>query len=138
MLASSPKSQGFSGFDLSGDTPDDPEQARAKSKRIKVMAEFYAHPLWALDDGLDGDFSPELLGLTPDLVSDLAAWSAAYMAAKDPDEPFTTSWTGEQVRAHEAEGRRLAVRLARERPDLTIFAFAGETGVVQVHPDEEI
>ncbi len=137
-LSKSPKPKGLAAFAGSEDDGAETERARAKSKRVKVMAEFYAYPLWALDDDLDGDFPPDLLGLSPDLVSDLAAWSEAYMAAKDPDKAFTVVWSDEERRAHEAEGRKLAVRLARECPDRVVFAFEQETGVVQVHPDEAI
>jgi hypothetical protein len=47
-------------------------------------------------------------------------------------------WSEEQHRAHEGAGRPLAVRLARERPDLMVYVLDGSTGVVEVHADEQI
>jgi hypothetical protein len=35
-------------------------------------------------------------------------------------------------------GRPLAVRLARERPDLTVYVLDGATGVIEVRADETI
>ena len=45
-------------------------------------------------------------------------------------------WSEEQHAAHAAEGRRLAGRLKRERPDLMVYVLEGDIGVVEVHADE--
>lgn len=137
-MAKPVKPGGFSAFNTGDDDPMAVERERAKSKRVKLQAEFYAYPLWALDDDLDGDFPPDMLGISPELVTDLAAWSEAYMAAKKPDAAFEVVWSDEELRAHELEGRRLAVRLKRERPDLTVFNFERATGVIEVHADDPI
>jgi hypothetical protein len=111
---------------------------RSQSKRIKVMAEYDAHPLWALDEDLYGDFPPEELGLSAELTKDLNAWAEAYTTALNRDDPMNSLWSDEQHRAHAAAARPLAVRLARERPDLMVYILDGATGVVQVHADETI
>ena len=119
--------------DTDAQTPRD----RSQSKRIKVMADYDAHPLWALD-GVYGDFAPQDLGLSPELSQDLNAWAEAYSASLNREDPVNSLWSEEQHRAHEKAGRPLAVRLARERPDLTIFVLEGATGVVEVRADEQI
>ena len=115
---------------------DDPSLHRSSSKRVKLMADYMSEPLWALDDGLYGCFAPEHLGLSPELTAAINAWSAAYDAAYDPDDPVVSRWSEEQRQVHTAEGRELAVRLKRERPDLMVYVLDGETGVVEVHADE--
>ncbi len=107
-----------------------------ESKRIKVMAEYRCDPLWALDEDRYGCFPPEMIALSPELTSDLDAWAAVYDTAFDPDNPADGPWSKEQHRAHSAEGRRLAQRLKRERPDLMIYVLEADTGVVEVHADD--
>lgn len=119
------------------DEPDTEERDPSQSTRIKVMTDYYAHPLWGLDDTY-GDFPPESLGLSPELTRDLNAWAEAYTSSLDPDNPGESRWSAEEHRAHEAKARPLAIRLARERPDRVIFVLEGDVGVVQVHADEEI
>ena len=115
---------------------DDPSLHRSSSKRVKLMADYMSEPLWALDDGLYGCFAPEHLGLSPELTAAINAWAAAYDAAYDPDDPVVSRWSEEQRQAHTAEGRELAVRLKRERPDLMVYVLEAETGIVEVHAEE--
>ena len=88
--------------------------------------------------GQGGDFAPEELGLSPELSQDLNAWAEAYSASLNRQDPVNSLWTEEQGKAHEKAGRPLAVRLARERPDLMVYVLDGSTGVVEVHADEQI
>lgn len=123
----------FDGSFDSGAPQGDPSE----SQRIKVMADYHTHPLWALDDpDLYGDFPPEALDLSPELTRDLNAWADAFTASLDPDDPAMSRWSDAQHAAHAAEARPLAIRLARERPDRTIYVLE-ESGVVEVRPDEE-
>lgn len=108
------------------------------SRRVKVMADYDCHPLWRLDEGRYGDFAPETLNLSPELTRDLNTWAEAYTASLDREDPANSLWTKEQHGAHEKAGRPLAVRLARERPDLTVYVLEGSTGVVEVRADEPI
>jgi hypothetical protein len=116
----------------------DPELDRARSKRIKVMADYDAHPLWALDEDLYGDFPPEHLELSPQLTRDLNAWADAYQSSLNRDDPGQSRWDAAQHAAHAQEARPLAVRLARERPDLMVYVVEDAVGVVQVHADEAV
>lgn len=106
--------------------------------RIKVMADYHCHPLWALDEDLYGDFAPEALDLSPDLTRDLNAWAEAFTASLDPDDPAAGRWSEAEHEAHAAKARPLAVRLARERPDRMIYIMDPEVGVVEVKANEPI
>ena len=108
------------------------------SSRIKLMAEVGCYPLWALDDDLDGCFAPEDLPLSNELIGDIDAWAEANEASYDPENPAESPWTLEQVDAHEAEGRTLAVRLKRELPDRTVFVHTRAVGVIEVHADDPL
>jgi hypothetical protein len=114
----------------------DPELDRSQSKRIKVMADYDTHPLWALDEDIYGDFPPEHLGLSSELTRDLNAWADAYQQSFNRDDPANSHWSEAQHAAHAAEARPLAVRLARERPDLMVYVMDDTVGVVEVHADE--
>lgn len=111
---------------------DAPAADVSQSTAIKVMADYYAYPLWAADEGLYGDFPPEQLGLSAELTSALNDWAEAFTSSLDPDRPGESRWSGEQHRAHEAEARELAVRLARERPDRRIFIMDRDAGTVEI------
>jgi hypothetical protein len=128
-----------------GEPPDDVQdqdydaivRERALSKRIKLMADYDSHPLWALDEDIYGDVPPEHLGLSPELTRDLNAWAEAYSSSLNRENPAESLWSDEQFAAHEAMARPLAVRLARERPDLMIYVMDRDVGVVEVHGDDE-
>jgi hypothetical protein len=129
-------SGGFSSFALSAD--DGPALPPHESKRIKVMADYQCDPLWALDEERYGCFAPEMIDLSPQLAADLNAWAVAYDTSLNLDDPANGHWTDAQYAAHAAEGRSLAGRLKRERPDLMVYVMEPEIGVVEVHPDEPI
>jgi hypothetical protein len=138
LVAKPMSSGGASPFGSADDDDDvDTPPDRSQSKRIKVMADNDAHPLWALD-GPYGDIPPEDLGLSPELTRDLNAWAEAYTSSLNRADPANSLWTEEQRMAHEKAGRPLAVRLARERPDLMVYVLDGATGVVEVRADEQI
>ena len=113
------------------DDPPDPSLSRS----VKVMADYHSHPLWAMDDGMYGNFAPEQLGLSAGLTADLKAWADAFTASLNPDEPSQSLWTDEQHRAHRAEGRPLAARLAQERPDLKIYVRDDDGYIVEARAD---
>jgi len=115
-----------------------PGKDPSQCTRIKVMADYCAHPLWALDEDLYGDFAPEALGLSPELTRDLNEWADAYTQSYDEDDPAVSRWTDEEHRAHAAKARPLAVRLAREKPDRTFFVMDPVVGVLEVRAEEEI
>lgn len=126
------------GGGLLGATSDAPSRPLHESKRVKVMADYGCDPLWALDEDLYGCFAPEDLALSPELTHGLRAWAAAYDGALNGDDPAASLWSDAQHAAHAAEGHSLAVRLKRERPDLSIYVLDGDTGVVEIHVDEAV
>lgn len=110
----------------------------AQSRSIKVMADYDCHPLWALDPGVVGNIAPEDLGLSEELSRDLNDWATAFNSFLDQDDPAHSLASPEQQSAHEAQGRQLAIRLARERPDLEIYAFQSDIGVVRVYAGDPL
>jgi hypothetical protein len=110
---------------------DEAELAR-RVQRLEVRAVRECHPLWALDEGLYGDFPPAAIGLSAELSRDLVSWveelTARQVEAEEAGrEVDTTVWT-----AHQAQGRVLAERLARERPDLTVCVADDDGALVEV------
>jgi hypothetical protein len=118
--------------------PEAPSLPPHESKRIKVMADYQCDPLWALDEERYGCFAPEMIDLSPQLATDLNAWAVAFDTSLNMDDPATGNWSDAQYADHVAEGRRLAGRLKRERPDLMVYVMEPDIGVVEIHPDEPI
>lgn len=121
---------------LGGVDDEAPRPDPATCKRIKVMADYDCHPLWALDEELYGDFAPEALGLSPELTRDLNAWADAFSSSLNRDDPTDSLWTPQQHADHAAQARPLAQRLARERPNLMVYVLEGDIGVVEVRADD--
>lgn len=115
-----------------GTACNEPAQPPSQSRRVKLMADYGSHPLWALDDGLYGDIPPEDLGLSEALTRDLNRWAQDYTASLDPDDPATSRWTQEEYREHAVRARPLAERLKRERPDLTVYVPGSAGEIVEV------
>lgn len=103
------------------DVSEVPSRDPSQSMRIKIMADYYCHPLWALDDDTYGDFPPEQLELSPELAEDLNRWAEAFTNSLHPDDPGASLWSQAERSAHEMEGRALAIRVAREKPDRRIY-----------------
>jgi hypothetical protein len=120
------------------DEASEPGKDPSLCTRVKVMTDYCAYPLWALDEDAYGDFAPEALDLSSELTRDLNEWAEAYTASYDESDPAVSRWTEEEHRAHDAKARPLAARLAREKPDRTFFVMDPLVGVVEVKADEEI
>jgi len=116
--------------------PSAPGRLLHETSRVKLMADYGCDPLWALDEDLYGSFPPEDLGLSAELATAINAWAADFETSLDPDDPARSRWDEAQHRAHEAEGRQLAARLKRERPDLMVYVLDQDIGVVEVHGNE--
>jgi hypothetical protein len=126
--AKRPLSQPASSW-FDGDLPEnatDPLERAAKARRIRLLADYQCAPLWALDDRLFGEVHPEDLGLSQALVRDLRAWAAEYTDSFSREPPVMSNWTDAQYEAHARASHPLARRLARERPDLTVYVGNGE------------
>ena len=135
-LAKSPGGAG--GVAAFSESDDAPARNPADCARIKVMADYHCHPLWALDEDVYGDIPPEALDLSPELTRDLNAWAEAYTSSLDPEDPAVSRWTDEEHREHEAKAHPLAVRLARERPDRMIYIMDPVVGVVEVNAGDPL
>ncbi|MFA5899506.1 MAG: hypothetical protein WC829_10380 [Hyphomicrobium sp.] len=119
----------------SGLDPDAPSRPLHDTTRVKVMADYGCDPLWTLDEDLYGCFSPRDIKLSDDLCGAFEAWAAAFETSIAMDDPSHNLWSEDQHAAHKVEGRRLAERLKRERPDLMVYVLEDNIGVVEVHAD---
>lgn len=131
------RSPSFAGFDLdeSADDADEPDRERADlavSRRIKVMTDFGTYPLWAMDEGLVGDFAPNQLGVSLELENDLWTWAGEYDASLNVDDPANSDWSEERRRQHHAEGLEIARRIKQELPDREVFALAADGTLVEI------
>jgi hypothetical protein len=122
---------------FAGVPPEGGARDPSECKRIKVMADYDCHPLWALDEDVYGDIAPEKLNLSPELTHDLNVWAEAYSSSLNREDPSQSLWSDAQFASHAAEARPLAVRLARERSDLMVYVLEGEIGVVEVRAGDE-
>lgn len=116
--------------------PEAPERSYTRPERIKVMADYACHPLWSMDQAYSGNLDPEVLGLSPSLVTDLAAWAERFDDALDWDNPGAVRDDDGFLAAHEAEGRLLAERLAEEFAvqgrDVQVCFMTQDHGVIEV------
>ncbi len=99
--------------------------------KVKVMADYNCFPLWDLGPDYR-NIDPFDFGLSDDLARDLADWSAAYDTSLNQADPIASLWSDAQFQDHEADGRRLAVRLKVERPELAVYILQPEAGVVEI------
>lgn len=67
-------------------------------KRIKLMAEYFAPPLWILQDGMFIPIEPNKLGLSEGLVSQLNNWAEKYNSKLNLKDPKASSFlAGEEL-----------------------------------------
>lgn len=83
--------------------------------KIRVMADYECWPIWWDGDGRVGNIAPSDLGLSDRLSADLSAWSSAYDATLNRDDPLSSGFASsdDQQQFHEW-GERLANRVAEE------------------------
>jgi hypothetical protein len=85
-------------------------------RRIKLMADYFCHPLWH-NGGVDvGDIEPASLPISEDLQRDLDAWARAFDAILDMDDPANKGGfeSPQAVARFVADGAQLAQRLRDE------------------------
>ena len=102
------------------------------------MADYYSEPLWVSGPDLSScNVQPAELGLSPELSRELIQWADAFDSSLDHDNPAVSLWSDEEHAAHTALGRSLAVRVASERPDLTVYAVDSENQPIAVRDDDD-
>jgi hypothetical protein len=96
----------------------------ASIKAVLVMADYQVGPLW-LDDGRSDPIPTEMVDMPAELATALDTWARAYDMSFNHEDYSKPLWTDEQYEAHSEAGKRLAVRLAAERPDLKVRFWSG-------------
>ena len=86
------------------------------------MADYGTFPLWAMDEGLVGEISPQDLGVSGDLSADLWAWANDFELSLNPDDL--------------AEGLALARRIKRELPDREVIVHDANGDLVEITADD--
>ncbi|MBS7790956.1 hypothetical protein KTR66_13175 [Roseococcus sp. SDR] len=89
-----------------------PRLTRHGATAVRVMAEQQVDALWLSDGQGHQPVNPQEFGLSWALALDLHAWALDYDEGMGMDA--TPRWSEAESAAHEAEGLRLAQRLARE------------------------
>ena len=56
-------------------------------RRIRLMADYFCHPLWRNGGAEVGDIDPATLPISDGLKRDLDAWARAFDAILDMDDP---------------------------------------------------
>lgn len=133
-----PSFAGFDSDDISDDIPDDISHQRpdlAVSRRIKLVTDYGTYPLWAMDEGLVGDFAPNHLGVSLELENDLWAWSSDFEMSIDMEDPGTSLWSEERHRQHNEQGLALARRIKQELPDREVHALDAEGALIEIKGD---
>jgi hypothetical protein len=94
-----------------------PEKIMKKIK-IKLMTDYYSHPLWGLDSDNIGDIDPKKLPLSQETIDRLENWAATYNAILNQEDPASSSFDSPQSEEDfEQEGIRLWLQVRQELPE---------------------
>lgn len=87
-------------------------------KTIKLMADYYCHPLWGTTSEDSGDISPEELPISSELKYSLREWAERYDAILNTDDPVSSGFkNGEEEKQFIDDGYKLAHLLQEELGD---------------------
>lgn len=82
-------------------------------RRLKLMPDYYSHPLWDLDE--PGDVDPGMLPLSEELRARLRAWAEEYDATLNQEYPPGSGFVDAKAeQSFEEEGRRLWLLVSKE------------------------
>lgn len=85
---------------------------------LKLMADYYCHPLWKAHASGVENIDPGTLPISAPLLERLRAWSRVYDATIDQEDPRRSDFESrEQAVAFLREGAALQVGLERELGD---------------------
>lgn len=98
------------------------------------MADYECWPLWWDGNGRVGNIAPSDLGLSDRLSAALRAWSSAYDATLNRDDPLSSGFASidDQQQFHEW-GERLANRVADELGSGAVVRYQGGSDSVRFH-----
>lgn len=125
----------FGGGDDESSPSDETDHTGADlsgSRRIKVMADYQCYPLWAMDEGKIGCFSPYHLGVSVELESDLWNWAGEFDASLNLDDPANSKWSKERYEQHIEQGLALARRIKQELPEREVFTLNADGALVEI------
>jgi hypothetical protein len=92
-----------------------PRLSRHGAMAVRFMAEQSVSPLWLSDESGHVPVDPHEFGLSWNLAVEMNVWALDFDAGTGWEDPSRAPrWTETEAAAHEAEGLRLAHRLARE------------------------
>lgn len=82
---------------------------------IKLMADYYCHPLWHVSGEEVGDIDPRDLPISSELQIALENWALMYDGTLDKEVPQNSGFSTDSLESSfKAEGHRLAQRLREE------------------------
>lgn len=88
-----------------------------KKIKIKLMTDYFCHPIWGLDRDNIGDIDPQTLPLSSETIKRLHKWKETYNAILNRADPATSGFaTRQQEEAFEEEGISLWYQLRQELP----------------------
>ncbi|MFN3867752.1 MAG: hypothetical protein ACK4MF_01655, partial [Hyphomicrobiaceae bacterium] len=109
------------------------DQGDAGVRGVLVKAEPHRSALHIYQLDRQGDIAPESLGLSPALTRDLLDWAEAIAASVPDVSEAPSQRSAQQHTEHAAMARRLAQRLACERPDLAVYVETDDWGIEEVN-----
>ncbi len=82
---------------------------------IKLMADYFSHPLWGLDDDNIGDINPQELPLSQETIAKLEQWSQIYNNILNWNDPASSGFKTQEDRQNfEKKGIELWENLRQE------------------------
>ncbi|MGK7929101.1 MAG: hypothetical protein AB4290_28340 [Spirulina sp.] len=107
-------------------------------RSLKLMPDYFSHPLWGLDRDNIGDIDPKTLPLSPETIQQLQNWQDCYDAILNWDDPASSGFASEKDKIDfERQGIELWQKLRQElAPNYEIQYFSTCLQRVLLHSDE--